>query len=161
MSRRLAEPRDLDAVFAIYMDDAVVPFLGHDPMSLDAFHVVFDALVGSRSFFVFEHEGELAGFYKTTRFPGRASHVVQLGTLAVAPRFQGRGVAQAMLDDAVKRLRKAGVKRIELIVESDNPRGLAFYRRQGFEQEGTLKKFYKRSDQDHYVDDHVLARVFD
>jgi ribosomal protein S18 acetylase RimI-like enzyme len=130
-------------------------------MSFDAFRKVFQALVDSGSFFVFEHAGEVAGFYKTTRFPGRASHVVQLGTLAVAPRLQGRGIAQAMLDDAVQRLCAEGVKRIELIVESDNPRGLAFYRHHGFEIEGTLKKFYKRSDQDHYIDDHVLARVFD
>lgn len=159
--RRLAQAGDLEAVFAICMHESVVPFLGHDPMPLETFRGVFLALVASGSFFVFEHEGELAGFYKTTRFPGRASHVVQLGTLAVAPHFQGRGVAKAMLDDAVQRLRADGVKRIELIVEGDNARGIAFYKRLGFEIEGTLKKFYKRSHQDHYVDDHVMALIFD
>ncbi len=159
--RRLAESIDLDAVFAIYMDPTVIPFLGFDPMPIEAFRAVFDGLVASRCFFVCEVAGEVAGFYKATRQAGRASHVASLGTLAVAPRFQGRGVAHAMVVDAIEQLRDAGVKRIELLVEADNPRGRSFYERLGFRVEGTLKKYYKRSHELDYVDDHVMARLFD
>ena len=72
---RLAELSDLEPVFAIYMDATVVPFLGYDPMPIEAFQPIFRELVESRCFFVYEVSGELAGFYKAARHPGRASHV--------------------------------------------------------------------------------------
>jgi hypothetical protein len=62
--RRLAELSDLEPVFAIYMDATVVPFLGYDPMPIEAFQPIFRELVESRCFFVYEVSGELAGFYK-------------------------------------------------------------------------------------------------
>ena len=159
--RRLAELSDLEPVFAIYMDATVVPFLGYDPMPIEAFQPIFRELVESRCFFVYEVSGELAGFYKAARHPGRASHVGYLGSLAVAPKFQGHGVARAMVTQAIEALRIAGAKRVELTVESDNARGLAFYERLGFEIEGKLRKFYKRSHESAYVDDCILSRLFD
>ena len=158
---RLAELSDLKPVFAIYMDATVVPFLGYDPMPIEAFQPIFRELVESRCFFVYEVSGELAGFYKAARHPGRASHVGYLGSLAVAPKFQGHGVARAMVTQAIEALRIAGAKRVELTVESDNARGLAFYERLGFEIEGKLRKFYKRSHEAGYVDDYILSRLFD
>jgi putative acetyltransferase len=161
MTRRLAEMGDLESVFAIYMDEAVVPFLGFDPMPLEAFTPIFRELVESRCFFVYEVAGELAGFYKVARHPGRASHVAYLGSLAVAPRFQGHGIAQAMVAQTMDELRSSGVKRVELIVESDNTRGIAFYERIGFEIEGKLRQFYKRAHESTYVDDYIMAKIFD
>jgi ribosomal protein S18 acetylase RimI-like enzyme len=158
---RLAELSDLEPVFAIYMDATVVPFLGYDLMPIEAFQPIFRELVESRCFFVCEASGELAGFYKASRHPGRASHVGFLGSLAVAPKFQGSGVARAMVTQAIEALRIAGAKRVELIVESDNARGLVFYERLGFEIEGKLRKFYKRSHESAYVDDYILSRLFD
>ena len=158
---RLAEHSDLEPVFAIYMDETVIPFLGYDPMPIEAFQPIFRALVESRCFFVYEVSGVLAGFYKAARHPGRASHVGYLGSLAVAPKFQGLGVARTMVTEAIEALRIAGAKRVELIVESDNTRGLAFYERLGFEIEGKLQKFYKRSHESAYVDDYIMSRLFD
>ena len=43
-------------------------------------------------------------------------------------------------------------------VEPDNPRGRAFYRKLGFREEGRLARAYKRSSEDHYVDELVMAR---
>jgi ribosomal protein S18 acetylase RimI-like enzyme len=159
--RRLAELKDLEAVFAIYMDASVIPFLGYDPMPIEAFEPVFRGLVESRCFFVYVVSGQVAGFYKASRHPGRASHVASLGTLAVAPQFQGQGVAHAMVGEAIEALRAEGALRIELTVESDNTRGLAFYAKHGFEIEGKLRKFYKRSHEAEYVDDYILSKLFE
>jgi ribosomal protein S18 acetylase RimI-like enzyme len=159
--RRLAELSDIEHIFSIYMDPTVVPFLGFDPMPIEAFQPIFRELVESRCFFAYEVAGELAGFYKASRHPGRASHVAYLGSLAVAPKFQGRGVAHAMVTEAIEELRRSGAKRIELIVESDNTRGLSFYARLGFEIEGKLRKFYKRSHESEYVDDYIMSKIFD
>ena len=45
---RLAELSDLEPVFAIYMDATVVPFLGYDPIPIEAFQPIFRELVESR-----------------------------------------------------------------------------------------------------------------
>ncbi|MES2040138.1 MAG: GNAT family N-acetyltransferase [Pseudomonadota bacterium] len=159
--QRLANRDDLHSVYAIYMDDTVVRFLGYDPMPLEQFSLIFDELLRSKAFFVHLSQEEIAGFYRISRYPGRAAHVAQLGTLAVAPHFQGKGLAQAMLAGAIQTLEAMGVRRVELIVEADNSRGLAFYQRLGFEIEGRLRQFYKRSDEQEYIDDFIMAKLLE
>lgn len=155
--RRLARPDDIRPVFSIYAHEKVVPFLTYDPMPFEDFEGVYAQLLASGSFFVWETDGEIAGFYRITRYPGRVRHVALLGTLAVDPRRHGKGIAQAMLNDAIERLRADGVRRIELYAESDNTQALHFYAKLGFVHEGTLRDFYKRSDQAHYVDEFVMG----
>lgn len=151
--RRLAIPTDFDRVYDIYMHEAVVPFLGFDPMPREAFGKVFDPLFESGCFYVFEVEGRVQGFYQARRHLGRAAHVAYLGTLAVAPQAQGSGIASAMMDDALAHLRNAGIARVELTVEADNPRAIAFYERFGFVLEGIQRAAYKRACEDRYVDE--------
>jgi len=151
--RRLATPKDIDRVYDIYMHEDVVPFLGFDPMPREAFGKVFDPLFDSGCFYVYELAGQIQGFYKAQRHVGRAAHVAYLGTLAVAPGMKGQGVARAMLEDAIARLSRAGIKRIEFTVEADNPRAIAFYERSGFHYEGTQRAAYKRASDDGYVDE--------
>ena len=52
--RRLATPEDLNAVFSLYMHEKVVPYLGYDPMPLEDFRAIYQELVASRCFFVYE-----------------------------------------------------------------------------------------------------------
>ncbi|AHL74806.1 GNAT family acetyltransferase [Stutzerimonas stutzeri] len=151
--RRLVIPTDFDRVYDIYMHEAVVPFLGFDPMPREAFGTVFDPLFESGSFYVVEVEGRVQGFYQVRRHLGRAAHVAYLGTLAVAPEAQGSGIASAMMNDALAHLRRAGITRVELTVEADNPRAIAFYERFGFVLEGVQRAAYKRACEDRYVDE--------
>lgn len=151
--RRLVRPADFDRVYDIYMHDAVVPYLGFDPMPREAFGKVFDPLFESGCFYVYEIDGEVMGFYKAQRHLGRAAHVAYLGTLAVAPEAQGQGVARSMLEDAFERLGNSGVTRVELTVEADNPRAIGLYERLGFVHEGTQRAAYKRACDNGYVDE--------
>lgn len=155
--RRLARPDDIRHVFSIYSHEEVVPFLTYDPMPFEDFEAVYADLLATGSFFVWEVDGEIGGFYKTQRYPGRVRHVALLGTLAVDPRRHGEGIGRAMMTDVIERLRAEGIRRIELYAESDNTRALDFYRRLGFVHEGTLRDFYKRSGESHYVDEYVLG----
>ena len=147
--RRLVAPADFNRIYDIYMHETVVPFLGFDPMPREAFNKVFD----SGCFYVYEVDGAVMGFYKVQRHVGRTAHVAYLGTLAVAPEAQGRGIAVAMMQDAISRLWRAGIIRIELTVEADNPRAIAFYERLGFVHEGTQRAAYKRVSDSGYVDE--------
>jgi RimJ/RimL family protein N-acetyltransferase len=150
---RLATPPDRDAVYEIYMHPQVVPYLGYDPMSYEDFGPLFQELLECRSFYVLEREGSVAGFCRVTRQPGRASHVAYLGTLAVGPRWHGTGVARELMERIIDMLRAQGVLRVELMLETDNPRALAFYRKLGFEQEGVMRAAYKRASDPHYTDE--------
>jgi len=159
--RRLATPHDLEAVFTIYMHERVVHFLGYDPMPLEEFRAIYQELVDSRSFYIHEVDGRVAGFYRATRYTGRVRHVACFGTLAVDPALHGKGIAQAMVSEAIEHLMMDLMKRIELYVESDNAPGLRFYKKLGFEYEGTLRKFYKRAGEADYIDDQLLALLID
>jgi len=143
------------------MDGRVIPFLGHDPMDLEAFRAVFDGLLAAGGFYVLEREGQVAGFYRIIQFEGRARHVAQLGTLAVDPEFQGSGLARDMVASAIEQMKALGVRRAELQAEADNARGLAFYRKQGFEQEGVQRRAYRRSGEGDDVDEVLMVRFLD
>ena len=155
---RLARPEDIGQVYRIYMNERVIPFLGHDPMDLESFRSVFDGLLVAGGFYVVEREGQVAGFYRIMQFDGRARHVAQLGTLAIDPRFQGSGLAQDMVASAIEQMKAQGVRRAELQAEADNARGLAFYRKLGFEQEGVQRRAYRRSGEHEDVDEIMMVR---
>ncbi len=155
--KRLATPADLRSVHAIYMHPTVIPFLGHEAKSLDDFEPIYEDLCNRRSFYVYELENAVAGFYHLSRHAGRSSHVAYLGTFAVNPAFHRSGVGLQMLTELIAEVRELGIRRVELIVESDNQKALALYRKLGFEIEGTLRKFYKRAEDADYLDDHYMG----
>jgi putative acetyltransferase len=76
---RLATWNDFDRVYEIYVDPAVIPYLGFEPMSRADFRPVYQDLLASGVFHVVELEGTVDGFYKAVRQEGRSSHVVTLG----------------------------------------------------------------------------------
>ena len=156
---RLATTADLDAVYAIYMHEDVIPYLGFDPMPRADFVGVLDTLVASKSFFVVESAGRVQGFYRTSRQEGRAGHVASFSTFALAAETRGTGLAAAIIGQAISVLHASGVSRVELTLEADNPRALRFYTKLGFQLEGTMRSAYKRSGEAHYVDELFMAKL--
>ena len=53
--------------------------------------------------------------------------------LAVATEYRGKGVGKLLLDDCVRGLRAAGLKRAIILVAGDNPAGHEFWLRNGWE----------------------------
>ena len=158
---RPARPEDIEAVHAIYMDASVIPWLAHDPMDLDAFRAVFARLLAAENFFIEERNGAVAGFFRITQYEGRASHVAELGTFAVHPDWQGRGLAREMIAGALAAMKAAGVIRAQLLVEPENARAIAFYARMGFHQESIQRRAYRRSGEPGEIDDIVMVRFLD
>ena len=158
---RLARPEDLEQVHRIYMDERVIPFLGHDAMDLEGFRKVYDRLLAGRDFYVVERERKVAGFYRILPFEGRARHVAQLGTLAIDPELRGTGLGRAMVEGAIDQMKAMGIRRVELQVEADNARGRAFYRKLGFEQEGVQRRAYRRGGESADVDEILMVRFLD
>lgn len=156
---RPAAANDLQQVYAIYMHEDVVPYLGYDAMPLEMFEPIYRRLLTSDIFDVGEIDGEVVTFCRATRQEGRTRHVAVIGPFAVRPDRKGQGVARSMMQDIIARLKAAGVIRIELMAEADNPRAIAFYQKLGFRHEATLRKAYKRDTDAHYTDECLMAML--
>jgi putative acetyltransferase len=154
----MARAADEQPLFPIYTHELVERFLTFDGVDAQQFSGIFRNLLESGDFFIYEVDGTVIGFCKATRLPGRSNHVAHLGPLAVSPQFHGGGYAAAMLTDVLARLEHSGVLRFELLVEADNPRGVAFYRKLGFQREGIQHKAYKRASESEYVDEVMMVK---
>lgn len=84
--------------------------------------------------FVADDGGALAGYVQVRRHDDEA----ELARLYVERHHHGTGVAARLLDAALDAARAFGAASIRLSVWQRNPRGIAFYRKWGFEIEGTL-----------------------
>lgn len=157
---RLVKPADFKAVYDIYMHERVIPYMGYDTMSIDAFTPIFNELVSSNSFLVFELQSCIKGLCRVNKNKGRAAHVVSLTTLAISPKEIGSGLARKFIEKLLKQLQIEGILRVELMVEEDNPRARAFYEKLGFLYEGKMQSAYKRSTDNHYVNEIMLAKLF-
>jgi ribosomal protein S18 acetylase RimI-like enzyme len=94
------------------------------------------------TYLVAEIGGALAGYtlLRRGRAPGNASSLrspVEIARFYVAREWHGRGVAQALMAAAVAEARRQEGETLWLTVWTENPRAIAFYRKEGFIAAGT------------------------
>ena len=68
---------------------------------------------------------------------------VHLMSIAVAPAWQGQGLARQLLGDNLAFCQKRGLHWMTLEVKWDNPPALALYKNYGFTTVGKRKKYYR------------------
>ncbi len=71
---------------------------------------------------------------------------VELMTIAVEKRFQGKGVGEALLRAAFEDLMMTPARRMILEVAADNPAAIRLYTRLGFTRISERKGYYARPD---------------
>ena len=91
-------------------------------------------------FFVAEEQGRIIG---ELGIEVQSYGVADLGMM-VAADARGRGVGRGLLTAAIDWARAAGAHKISLQVWPDNEAALGLYRTFGFEQEGLLRRHYRR-----------------
>jgi [ribosomal protein S18]-alanine N-acetyltransferase len=89
-------------------------------------------------FFIALHSRKLAG-YSITRTDWRGA---ELESIAVDRPYRGRGVAQALLNATIARLRSRGAGALRLMVSTKNESALRFYERSGFTRVRKVKRYY-------------------
>jgi [ribosomal protein S18]-alanine N-acetyltransferase len=94
-------------------------------------------------FLVAEGTGRIWGYMLTCARPRSGTQTAQLVSVAVAPEARREGVASALMDSTLRRLRRRRVKRFSLAVKVTNRRALAFYRKYGFQQLRILPQYYE------------------
>ena len=109
--------------------------------------------------FVAETEEGVAGRLSIARNRDPLSpHVAELG-LMVAAGARRRGIGSALIEEAVKWARRAGIVKLELTVFPHNAPAIALYRKLGFREEGLLRRRYFIDGR--YVDAMLMARDLD
>jgi RimJ/RimL family protein N-acetyltransferase len=83
---------------------------------------------------VFEGES-LVGFcgFRPQWFE-RTRHRAEIGPFFVAGSHQGSGAARVLIEGVIEEARESGIEQLELFVDTENHRAIAFYERQGFER---------------------------
>ena len=61
---------------------------------------------------------------------GRRGYIYHL---AVDPAYHGLGIGRRLIAECLEGLKRAGLERANILVAKDNPRGLEFWRRTGWE----------------------------
>lgn len=88
----------------------------------------------------------------------RRRHGATVQWLAVHPDWQGLGIGDRLLRTVINLADHwCNIYRLELQVFADNHRAIALYKKLGFRDEGTLKKYACRDGQ--YCDVKILARL--
>lgn len=88
----------------------------------------------------------------------RMRHAAKLGSIAVDPAEQGKGAGSALMRAALELADQwLNVRRLDLMVYSDNLAAISLYEKFGFGVEGTLQGLAFR--QGTYVDVTVMARL--
>ena len=91
-----------------------------------------------KGFIVAESDRKILGY--VTGFVERRRSFID--NLAVAKKFQRRGLGQTLLNTIIKHFVQNGLKKIELVVKIDNFAAMQFYQKNGFTQIKRIKKVY-------------------
>jgi len=88
-------------------------------------------------------KGRIVCGYILTCIGGRPHCAAELASLAVDPKYRGKGVASALMDGTLRRLRRRGILRIHLMVKVTNKTAIRFYQRYGFQKGRLVRAYYE------------------
>jgi len=94
-------------------------------------------------FLLAEIEGRIAGYIITRILPAQGD----LASLAIHPSYKRRGIATALLNYTVERVKEYGKKQITLEVRKTNTAALAFWHKMGFVPFGAQPGFYEDGEE--------------
>ena len=93
-------------------------------------------------FLVVERAGNVCGYMVTCKRGERA----ELVSVAVDPRFRAKGIATALMESTIRRLRRRGVRRFSLTVRVTNRAAIGLYVKHGFCRERLVRGYYGKAD---------------
>ena len=158
---RLGNASDFDALFTIYMAPSVNPYLNFAIMDQYSFEPIFEEMMRSGKLYVYENDSTVVATVIVQQLKRRANHVVTLGSLATHPDYHGKGISSKFMIEIINKLKIEGIKRIDLCAEADNPKAIRFYEKMGFKLEAVLKKYFRRENEDKYIDEHLMVLFLD
>lgn len=111
----------------------------------------FGAEAWPRRYFL-ELYGECGAFFVVAKVSGRiAGYAVactekrnaEIASLAVYPDYRRQGIARRLMHYTLGKLRRAGIRRVELMVRTGNTAGAELYRSLGFRRVRHVPEYYE------------------
>ncbi len=107
--------------------------------------------------FVAEDNGKLVGYLGAIGGNARRTrHTVEI-VIGILKDFTGQGIGTQLFTAMEQWARQQHLHRLELGVMTPNAAGIALYKKQGFEIEGTRREAYLVNGQ--YVDEYYMAKI--
>ena len=111
----------------------------------------------NQTIFIFEDGAELVGWcgafgekYRRTR------HTILLA-VGILEAYRKRGLGTRLFETMEAWAKKRGIRRMELLVQTNNKAGIALYRKMGFQIEGTKRGSYQIDGK--YLDEYLMAKM--
>jgi len=138
---RNAERRDLPALKSLTLDLREIAEIETTSFQAD-FHKVFSLCIDDPKchIIVAERGAQILGYLALWLRPclSHAGLCAPIDDLVVAEGARGQGIGKALLEEALKRARRANCVEIEVSTGFDNAAAQGLYRSQGFEERGLL-----------------------
>lgn len=160
---------DFDTLYEIYMHNKVNPFLDFEVMDKASFKPIFQNMLSQGQLYLYRQSPSsndskagpivATGIVKTHK--ARVSHCATITSFATHPNHCKQGIGSAFMKHILEMLKQQGIRRVDLYAEADNESGLHFFKKLGFQLEGVMRDLIRRKNEDHYVDEHLLAIILD
>lgn len=85
----------------------------------------------------------VCGYMVTCTGGKTASNRAELVSVAVDPALREKGIASALMDSTLRRLRRRDVVRFHLTVKVTNEAAIRFYERYGFAKSRVVRRYYE------------------
>jgi putative acetyltransferase len=158
---RKATQNDFDFIYELHIHPEVNRFLFYEIMSAEEFKFIFKELLQQDILYVYEEEDILTGMFKLVPKQYRSSHITGLGGVAIHPSFSGKGCGQRMLNEIILLGKERGFLRMELGVSTINTKAIHLYEKAGFKKEGLLKKYIYLKTENLFLDDILMAYLYE
>ena len=146
---RIAEPRDLPAIVAIYnyaVRETTATF-DTEPVTVAARGEWFAQFGSEHPLLVAESAGTVSGFAYYLPFRSRPAYrASKESTIYVAPELHRQGVASALYAELLALARTNGVHTMIAVLGDDNPASEALHRKFGFRLAGRLREVGRKFD---------------
>jgi len=136
ISIRLARPTDMD--FILRIEQASFGEYAYDRNLFAEYHLKCGGL-----FLVAVRGRKVCGYMITCTGGQSAPYRAELVSIAVDPKARGRGVASALMDSTLRRLRRRRIACFRLMVKADNRAAVAMYRKYGFTRKRIVRRYYE------------------
>lgn len=100
------------------------------------------------TFLVAEYNGRVIGYVMAYLRPDLEGHIM---SIAVDPKYRGKGVGSALLSEVIERLAARGAKWIGLEVRVSNQNAINLYERFGFKRIKRVIGYYSDGEDAYYM----------
>ena len=94
-------------------------------------------------FIVALEAGKVCGYMLTCIGGRSARYRAEIISIAVAPEHRGKGISKILMDATIRRVRRQGVIRLNLMVKVTNAPAIALYEKYGFELGRIWRQYYE------------------